>query len=48
MPGTASKGFRAFLAAQATGAFVEQFPLLGGGKADFQALKAEARRLEGL
>lgn len=27
---------------------VEEFPLLGSGKADFQKLKAEARRLEGL
>jgi len=27
---------------------VEEFPLLGSGKVDFQKLKAEARRLEGL
>ena len=27
---------------------VEEFPLLGTGKVDFQRLKAEARRLEGL
>jgi acyl-[acyl-carrier-protein]-phospholipid O-acyltransferase/long-chain-fatty-acid--[acyl-carrier-protein] ligase len=27
---------------------VESFPLLGSGKVDFQALKVEARRLEGI
>jgi acyl-[acyl-carrier-protein]-phospholipid O-acyltransferase/long-chain-fatty-acid--[acyl-carrier-protein] ligase len=27
---------------------VETFPLLGSGKVDFQALKAQARRLEGV
>ena len=27
---------------------VEEFPLLGSGKVDFQKLKAEARRLEGI
>lgn len=58
MPKESSTGFRAFLVAdrgpklwlpdKSNFHAVAEFPLLGSGKVDMQALKAEARRLEGL